>query len=40
MKKKDSKLTCGYCQTEIDKEELRDWPEGKECPVCGTFTFC
>jgi uncharacterized CHY-type Zn-finger protein len=30
-------VTCGYCQTELHPDELHDHPDGKECPVCGTF---
>lgn len=32
-------VTCGYCETELEPDELHEWPDGKECPVCGTFVF-
>jgi len=31
------KVTCGYCETELEKSELHEHPDGLECPICGSF---
>jgi DNA-directed RNA polymerase subunit RPC12/RpoP len=36
----NDQIECGYCETSLEKDELIDHPDGLECPVCGTFTFC
>lgn len=32
-------VTCGYCETVLERDEIRDTPDGSECPVCGNMGF-
>jgi len=34
------KVECGYCNTELQKDELKEQVDGLECPICGCFAFC